>query len=47
VLRSRDINVIVLDKMTKDKAQGLLSIKGLKIIRKDYLVEILSVRLQV
>jgi hypothetical protein len=47
MLRSRDINMTILNKMAKNRAQGLPSIKSLKIIRKDYLVEILSVRLQV
>jgi hypothetical protein len=47
MLRSGDINVTVPDEAAKDKAQGLPFIKGLKIMRKDYLVEILSVKLQV
>ena len=45
VLRSRDIDVTVPDKAAKDRAQELLSIEGLKIMRKDYLVEIPSVGL--
>jgi hypothetical protein len=47
MLKSEDINMIVLDEVAKDRAQGLLSIKNLKIIRKDYLVKILSIGLQV
>jgi hypothetical protein len=47
MFRSEDINMTILDKVAKDRAQGLLFIEGLKIMRKDYLVEISSVRLQV
>jgi hypothetical protein len=47
VFRSGDINVIVLDEAAKNRAQGLPSIKSLKIMRKNYLVEISSVELQV
>ena len=45
MLRSRDIDVTVPDEAAKDRAQGLPSIEGLKIMRKDYLVEIPSVGL--
>jgi hypothetical protein len=47
VLRSGDIDVTVPDEAAKNRAQGLPSIEGLKIMRKDYLVEIPSVGLQV
>ena len=47
VLRSGDIDVTVPDEAAKDRAQGLPSTEGLKIMRKDYLVEIPSVGLQV
>jgi hypothetical protein len=47
MLRSGDINMTVLDEAAKDRAQGLPSIKSLKIMRKDYLVKIPSVELQV
>jgi hypothetical protein len=47
VLRSGDIDVTVLDEAAKDRAQGLPSIESLKIMRKNYLVEIPSVGLQV
>jgi hypothetical protein len=45
MLKNRDINVIVLNEVAKNRAQGLSSIKGLKIMRKNYLVKILSVEL--
>jgi hypothetical protein len=45
VLKSGDIDVIILDEAVKDRAQELPSTEGLKIMRKDYLVKILSVKL--
>ena len=43
VLHSGDIDVTLLDEAIKDRAQGLPLIEGLKIFKRDYLVEILEV----
>jgi hypothetical protein len=45
VLGSGDIDVAVPDEATRDRAQGLPSAEGLKIHRKDYLVEVTGVPL--
>jgi hypothetical protein len=47
VLYNDDINMILLDKAIKDKTQGLLLIKSLKIFKRDYLVKILEVSLNI
>jgi hypothetical protein len=47
VLYSGDINVALPDEATKDRAQGLPLIEGLKIFKRDYLVEISEVLLSV
>jgi hypothetical protein len=44
-LRSGDIDITVPDEVTKDRAHGLLSTDDIKILRKDYLVEVLGVPL--
>ena len=45
VLYSGDIDVILPDEAIEDRAQGLPSIEGLKIFKRDYLVEISGVPL--
>jgi hypothetical protein len=45
VLYSGDINIIVPDEATRDRAQGLPPTQDLKIHKKDYLVEVLGVPL--
>jgi hypothetical protein len=47
VLHSGDIDIIILDKASKDKAHGLLLTEELKIYKKEYLIEILDVLLSV
>jgi hypothetical protein len=47
VLYSSDINIIILDEASKNKAYGLLLIEELKIYKKDYLIEVLSILLNV
>jgi hypothetical protein len=47
VLYSGDIDIIMLDKASKDKAYGLLLTKKLKIYKKDYLIKISDVPLSV
>jgi hypothetical protein len=47
VLYSGDIDVIMLDKVSKNRAHGLSLIKELKIYKKDYLIEVPSVLLSV
>ena len=47
VLHSGDIDVTVPNESAKDRAQGLLSTADLKILRKDYLVEVPGVPLSV
>jgi hypothetical protein len=47
VFHSGDIDVIMPDEAFKDRAQGLLLTKALKIYKKDYLVEILNIPLSV
>jgi predicted permease len=47
VLRNSDINVIMLNEASKDKAHGLPLTEALKIYKKDYLIEVLSVPLSV
>jgi hypothetical protein len=45
MLQSDDINVTLLNKEAKDRAQSLSSTDELKIIRQDYLIEIPGVPL--
>jgi hypothetical protein len=47
VLHSGDIDVIILDKASKDKAHGLPLTEKLKIYKKDYLIKIPNVPLSV
>jgi hypothetical protein len=47
VLYSGDINMTILDKTVKDYAYRLLSINELRIFKKDYLVEVLGILLNV
>jgi hypothetical protein len=47
VLYSGDIDIIILDKVFKDRAHGLLLIEELKIYKKDYLIEVPSILLNV
>ena len=44
-LRSGDIDVIVPNVVTKDRAQGILSTESIKIHKKDYLIEVIGVPL--
>jgi len=43
VLYSGDIDIIILDKASKNRTYGLLLIEELKIYKKDYLIEIPSI----
>ncbi len=47
VLRSGDIDVVMPDEASKDRAHGLPSTEELKILKKDYLVEVPGVWLSV
>jgi hypothetical protein len=47
VLYSGDIDIIILDEAFKDRAHGLLLIEELKIYKKDYLIEVPSILLNV
>jgi hypothetical protein len=47
VLHSGDIDIIISDKASKDKAHGLPSTKKLKIYKKDYLIKVPGVSLSV
>jgi hypothetical protein len=47
VLYSSDIDVIILDKVFKNRIYGLLLTEALKIYKKDYLVEVSSILLSV
>jgi hypothetical protein len=47
VLYSGDIDIIILDEASKDKAHGLLLTEELKIYKKDYLIKVPSVLLSV
>jgi hypothetical protein len=47
VLYSGDIDVIILNKVFKDRAHGLLLTEKLKIFKKDYFIKISSVLLSV
>jgi hypothetical protein len=47
VLHSGDIDIIILDKVSKNKAHGLLLIEELKIYKKDYLIKVPSILLSV
>jgi hypothetical protein len=47
VLHSGDIDVIILDKASKNRAYGLSLIEELKIYKKDYLIEVPSILLSV
>jgi hypothetical protein len=43
VLHSGDIDVIILNKVSKNKAYGLLLTEELKIYKKDYLIKVLDI----
>jgi hypothetical protein len=47
VLYSSNINIIVLDKVVRDKVQGLLFTEELKIFKRDHLIEVPSVLLSI
>jgi hypothetical protein len=47
VLQSGDIDIIIPDKASKNKAHGLSSTEELKIYKKDYLIEVPSIPLSV
>jgi hypothetical protein len=47
VLQSGDIDVTMLDKLLKDRAQNLLLTDGFKIYKKDYFVKVLDVPLHI
>ena len=47
ILHSGDIDIIISNKVFKDKARGLLLTEKLKIFKKDYLIKIPSVLLSV
>jgi hypothetical protein len=47
VLQSGDIDVIIPDKASKNKAYGLLLTEELKIYKKDYLIKVPSIPLSV
>jgi hypothetical protein len=47
VLHSGDIDIIMPDKASKDKAHGLLLTEKLKIYKKDYLIKVSSIPLSV
>jgi hypothetical protein len=47
VLYSGDIDIIILDKTSKNRTYGLLLIEELKIYKKDYLIKIPSILLSV
>jgi hypothetical protein len=47
VFYSGDIDIIILNKVFKDKAYGLLLTKEFKIYKKDYFIKILNILLSI